>query len=127
LARRQKVLLVNGSRFIREILRRVFEKSVDFTVVGEIDYSQNLSTSIRDTTADWVVVSLPPGSKLPDHFKTLMLTEFPKIRVMGISADGSEVRVEWVGIHEKDFRGLTLDGLQKLLITDFNKFEEDHL
>ena len=127
MVRQQKVLLVNGSRFLREILRRVFEKSVDFTVVGEIDYSQNLSTNIRETAADWVVVSLPPGSKLPDHFKTLMLTEFPTIRVMGISADGSEVRVEWVGVREKDFHGLTLAGLQKLFITDFNQFEEGNL
>jgi DNA-binding NarL/FixJ family response regulator len=123
----QRVLLVDGSLFLRDILRRVFEKTPGFSVVGEVNNFYNLPMNIRETHANWVVISLPPGGKLPDHFRTLMLTEFPSIRVMGISTDGSEVRVEWVGFHEKGFRELTFEGLQRIFNANFYGDEEEDL
>jgi chemotaxis response regulator CheB len=120
----QRVLLVGGSNFLRGILSRVFERSPGFSVVGELVNYQFITESIRKTGTDWVVISYPPGGKLPEPFKTLMLREFPRIRVMGISTDGSEVRIEWSGLHEKDFHGLTLEGLQEILRSDFTGHKE---
>lgn len=125
MTRFQRILLVDGSPFLRDILRRVLEKTTRCSIVGEIEFSENLSDMIRETHANLIIISLPPGSKLPRHFRTLMLTEFPSIRVLGISSDGSEVRLEWVDFHEKDFRGLTFDEFHQLLVDDFDRGQEE--
>jgi len=113
--RPQKVLLVDGSRFLRDILKHVFHKNPDIEVIGELNSYRSLPATLRKKHPDWVIISLAPGENLPDDFRTMLLTEFPYLRVMGIPTDGSEVKIEWVSLQEKDFRGITLETLQNIL------------
>lgn len=117
----QRVFLVDGSHLLRGILRRVFENSPGFAVVGEAANLHNLSVMLRETQPDWVVVPIPPGSSLPEPIQAVMLSEFPSIRLMSISTDGSEVRVEWVGLCKKAFHGLSLQELQDIFHSDLSE------
>lgn len=76
---------------------------------------------LRETQPDWVVVPIPPGSSLPEPIQAVMLSEFPSIRLMSISTDGSEVRVEWVGLCKKAFHGLSLQELQDIFHSDLSE------
>ena len=121
----QRVLLVNGSALLRGILRRVFEKSPGFLVVGEVDDLGANPEVIFDSHPDWIVVSIQPGGHLPLYIRELIVTQFPTIRILGVSTDGSEVIIDWVGVHERGYHGLSLDRLQQIMNEDFPVFGEN--
>lgn len=121
----QRVLLVDGSELLRGILRRVFEKSPGFLVIGEIKDLRAHPEVILDSPPDWIVVSIQPGGHMPAYIRELMVTKFPSIRLLGVSTDGSEVVIEWAGVRGKEYRGISLDQLQQIMNEDLPSFREN--
>ena len=90
-----RIVLADGSRFLHEMLKRVIEKTPDLQVVSEIADLARLSSTIAETEAEWVIVSLPPDGKILETLES-SLTAHPSVRVLALAADGSQVKMKWV-------------------------------
>jgi hypothetical protein len=91
----RKIIMVDGSRFLREMLKRVIAKTPGLQVVDEIVEWAELSAAIERTGAQWVVVSYPPQGKLPEAVES-SLAAHPSVRVLALATDGSQVKMKWV-------------------------------
>ena len=90
-----RVVLVNGSLLLREMITRVFSKLPDFEIVGTVEDPDGLEPSILTTEADWLVVLTMPEVGVSERIKALR-THYPDLSILAISADGSEVFINWL-------------------------------
>jgi hypothetical protein len=90
-----RIIMVDGSRFLRELLKRVIAKTPGLQLVDEINDLARLSPAIEQTGAQWVVVSYPPNGKLPEAIE-FSLAAHPSVRVLALATDGSQVKMKWV-------------------------------
>jgi hypothetical protein len=91
----RKIIMVDGSRFLREMLKRVIEKTPGLQLVDEITDLAMLSSAVERTGAQWVVVSYPPNDKMPEAIES-SLAAHPSVRVLALATDGSQVKMKWV-------------------------------
>jgi hypothetical protein len=77
------------------MLKRVIQKTPDLKVIGEISDLARLASTIAETGAEWVVVSLPPSGRIPETVES-SLTAHPSVRVLAVAPDGSQVKMMWV-------------------------------
>lgn len=110
----QRIILANDQRLLREMFRRVIRKIPDFKVVGEIADLGELPGMIEQLEPQWVLVSLNQDGKLPQALCSL-LADYPKVRLLAMDADGSEVKIKWVETHEEDLKDLSLGALVEAL------------
>jgi DNA-binding NarL/FixJ family response regulator len=110
----QRIILANEQRLLREMFRRVIKKIPDFKVVGEITDLAELPEMMERLEPQWVLVSLNQDGKLPRTLCSL-LADYPKVRLLAMDADGSEVKIKWVETHEKDLGDLSLGALVEAL------------
>jgi chemotaxis response regulator CheB len=108
------ILLADGSRLLREVVKRVIEKSAGLEVVGEIADVNQLPIALEKTKPDWIVYFLSPGNTLPESIKTIMKKN-PAIRILEISMNGGQVKIEWLGLREKQLNDSSLEGITDLL------------
>ena len=105
-----RIILADGSRLLREMLKRIFEKSDDLEVVGEVTDIKNLPHLIREKKAQWVILSTPPEESVPRWIETI-ISEQPEVRFLSVSNDGSQIKIKWYEPHEKIIKGLSLQDL----------------
>jgi hypothetical protein len=111
----QRAILVDGSRLICEMLKRVIEKTSDIEVVREVGSLDNLPGIIREVNANLLFFVLPPGYNLPDNLTNQLLVAEPALRIVTFWTDGSHVKMEWLGRKARDIAGITLPQLTSLL------------
>jgi DNA-binding NarL/FixJ family response regulator len=109
-----RIILADGSRLMREMLKRIFEKSDDLEVVGEVTDIKNLPHLIREKKAQWVILSTPPEESVPRWIETI-ISEQPEVRFLSVSNDGSQIKIKWYEPHEKIIKGLSLQDLITIL------------
>jgi DNA-binding NarL/FixJ family response regulator len=109
-----RIILANGSRLLREMLRRIFDKADDLEVVGEVTDINKLPHMIREKNAQWVIFSTPPEENAPRWIEAI-ISEQPDVRFLSVSNDGSEIKIKWYEPHEKIIRGLSLQDLITIL------------
>jgi hypothetical protein len=109
-----RIIMVNGSRFLQEMLKRVIEKTPGLQVVDEINDLARLSSAIERTGAQWVVVSYPPNGEMPKAVAS-SLAAHPSVRVLAVAADGSHVKMKGVESREEILDDLSLDELITVL------------
>jgi len=118
----ERAVLVNGSRLMRDLLKRVIEKFTDIEVARELSNLDLLASVITATDANWLFIVLIPGDALPKELIEKLLLDHPKLRIVSFWTDGSHVKTEWLDHEERDFVGITLAELttflQKELWTD---------
>jgi hypothetical protein len=110
----RRIIMVSGSRFLQEMLKRVIAKTPGLQLVDEITDLAMLSSAIERTDAQWVVVSYPPKGKLPEAVESA-LAAHPSVRVLAVAADGSHVKMKWVESREEILDDLSLDELIAVL------------
>jgi hypothetical protein len=103
-----RIILANGTRLLREMLKRAIIRSPHLRVVGEFTAETDLTSMVEETHAQWVIVSLLPDGEVPEVADTL-LAEHPSVAVLAVAADGSQVRIGWTEPLEKAI-ALTPDG-----------------
>ncbi|MEZ4771103.1 MAG: hypothetical protein R2844_22125 [Caldilineales bacterium] len=92
---RSRIILVNGSRFLRDMLERVFRKHPDFEIAGVAHDVVALETLLCTTEADWFVVTAKPSDDISQEVRQLRV-RFPETRILVIAPDGSEVSINWL-------------------------------
>ncbi len=111
----QRAILVDGSRLMREMLKRVIEKNPDFEVVREVSGLEKLPAIMREVNAEWLFVVLSPDIDMPDTITTQLLAAHPSLRIITFWTDGSHIKMQWLGRKERDIAGITLPQLTNLL------------
>jgi chemotaxis response regulator CheB len=111
---KQRVILANGSRLLREMLKRIFRKSDHLEVVQEITDHHNLSSAIERLDAEWVIMSPEQDQTMPSWVDKYML-KHPQVRFLTVSNDGSQVKMKWLDKQEKTLSGLSLKDLLYIL------------
>ena len=110
----QRIILANGSRLLREMLNRILIKTENLEVVQEITDHDTLPTAIEKPEAEWVVMSLPVDSSMPEWTDTYIV-DHPDVRFMAVANDGSWVKTKWMECHEENLDNLTLKDLIHIL------------
>ncbi len=110
----QRIVLANGSRLLRDMLRRIMFKSDRLEVVREVTDQKELPTVIENTNPQWVIVSLSFDNVIPPWVDTFMVSH-PSVRFMGFASDGSKVKMKWMEVHEQELDELSLNELIQIL------------
>jgi hypothetical protein len=110
----QRIILANGSRLVHEMLNRILLKTENLEVVQEIANHKRLPAEIEESDAEWVVLSLPEDSNLPEWVDTYIVNH-PQVRFMAIANDGSWVKTKWLEYHEEELNNLSLKDLIHIL------------
>jgi hypothetical protein len=110
----QRIILANGSRLVHEMLNRILLKTKNLEVVQEITNHQKLPVAIEKSDAEWVILSLPVNSSMPEWIDTYIVNH-PRVRFMAVANDGSWVRTKWLETHEEKLENLTLKDLIHIL------------
>ncbi len=110
----QRIILANGSRLLRDMLKRILFKSHHFDVVREVTDQRELPSAIEHTQPEWVILSLSFDNGLPAWVDAFMVSH-PSVRFMAVAADGSTVKMKWLEVHEQELNGLSLNDLIRIL------------
>lgn len=110
----QRIILANGSRLVHEMLNRILLKTENLDVVQEVVNHNKLPAEIESADAEWVVLSLPAESDLPEWVDSYIV-EHPDVRLMAIASDGSWVKTKWLECHEEELNNLSLQDLIHIL------------
>lgn len=110
----QRIVLANGSRLMRDMLRRVFLKSESLEVVWEVSDPRELPAAIEHTNPEWVILSLSFDNGVPAWVDSFMASH-PSVRFLALAADGSKIKMKWLEVHEQELNGLSLNELIRIL------------
>lgn len=105
-----RVILANEPRLLRGLLSRALQQAPGVQVVGQETDKAKLASTIDESGADWVIVSLWQNGNLPAFLQDL-ISERPSLCLMGMAADGSQARTWSPDGGERNLNGLTLDEL----------------
>lgn len=110
----QRIILANGSRLLREMLKRILFKSENLEVVREVTDQKELPAAIEHSNPEWVIVSLSFDNGVPSWVDNYLAIH-PSVRFMAVATDGSKVKMKWLEIHEQELNGLSLSDLIHVL------------
>ena len=109
-----RIILANGSRLPRELLKRVIEKTEGLQVVLEVDQLDQVDGVVDSRNPDWVIVPLPSVQDIPESLERL-LQNHPHLRVAVVAVDGDQVRMKWVEQHDESLHDLTWNALIEII------------
>lgn len=114
---KQRIILVNNSRLMRDMLKRVISKTAGLEIVSDIDDLAEFPETVKQIEADWAIVLLPPDEGVPDLVEQV-INEQPSMRFLLMGVDGSHARIKWNEPHEVPLDKKNLQELLALLRTD---------
>ena len=110
----QRIVLANGSRLLRDMLKRIILKSENLEVVREVTDQKELPSVIEQTNPEWVIISLSFDNGVPawvDGF----IADHPSVGFVALATDGSKIKMKWLEVHEQELNGLSLTQLIHIL------------
>jgi hypothetical protein len=110
----KRIILANRSRLLHEMLNRILIKTGNLRVVQEITDREHLPNAIEKSDAEWVILSLPADSIIPEWVDNYII-DHPHVRFMAVAADGSWVKTKWLENHEEKLDDLSLRDLIHIL------------
>ena len=102
--RPSRIILAAEAGLLREMLRHVITRSPHLQIVGEAATRAQLLTMVKRTDAEWVIVSLLPGGKLPDAAGAALALR-PSLAILGITSDASQVKMGWTELNTRTITG----------------------
>jgi DNA-binding NarL/FixJ family response regulator len=110
----QRIVLANGSRLLRDMLKRILFKSDQLEVVSEVTDQKELPSVIENMGPQWVIVSLSFDNVIPPWVDSFMVNH-PSVRFIGLASDGSKIKMKWLEVHEEELSGISLHDLIQIL------------
>ena len=114
---KQIIILVNNSRLMRDMLKRVISKTEGLEIVSDLDDLAEFPEAVKRMEADWAIVLLPPDEGIPGLVEQV-INEQPSMRFLLMGVDGSHARIKWNEPHEVPLDKKNLQELLALLQTD---------
>jgi hypothetical protein len=109
-----EIILINGSPFLHEILKKAINKKDDLNVIAEADRIGAFPQVVKQVSASWAFLLLSPEEELPDVVKEVMVNN-PSMGLLVMATDGSRVRVRWMEQHDQDIEVEDLNGIFSVL------------
>lgn len=109
----QRIILVNCSRLLSDMLHRVFCKEDHLEMVQEVGSYESLPSAIETSEAEWVIMPLLSDKIIPgwvDHY----IAKHPSMRFVAIFLGSNKVTLKWLE-YEEDLEDLSLPGLIQIL------------
>ena len=110
----QRIILVDGSRLLGEMLRTVIHKDERLDIVQKVHSLEELSYAIEEFGTDWVVMALPIDHDVPawvDQF----IEEHPSVRFMTIFPGSGKIKMKWLETREEEVNDASLTDLLHIL------------
>jgi DNA-binding NarL/FixJ family response regulator len=108
------ILLVDGSRLLREMLRRVIDKTEGLRVVAEVEQADQLVETIKEYHPDWLILFQHTLRGMPGVIEHL-LQENRDLQIAILSTNGKQARMKWIEYHDKALQDLTWSSLSQSL------------
>jgi DNA-binding NarL/FixJ family response regulator len=105
-----RVILANQPRLLRSLLRRVLRNTGDIDVVGEVTDLDYLLSTVEQTDAQWIIVSLWQNGDFPERLRSLMV-QHPALCLLGLATDGSRAIIRCSGAAEVAVSSPSLENL----------------
>lgn len=110
----QRIILINGSRLLGDLLRTVIRKADHLEMVRDVSKYEELPAAIENTEAEWVLMSLPFETSFPrwvdDHIAT-----HPYMWFLAIFISSGTVRLKSLSSPEKQLENPSLNDLIHIL------------
>lgn len=113
----QRIILVNNSRLMGEMLKKVVDKTLGLEIVSDIDELAEFPEAVRRSEAEWAIVLLPPDEGIPDIVEQVIKEQL-SMRFLLMGMDGSHARMKWNEPHEVLLDEKNLHELLAILRTD---------
>jgi DNA-binding NarL/FixJ family response regulator len=113
----QSIILLDNSRLVRDMLRRVINKAPGLKIVAEVEDLSEYPDIARQTSADWTILLLDPDEEVPAVVEEV-LNRLTLMRLLVMAVDGSQVRMRWTEPHEKSLDDKNLEDLLTILRRD---------
>ena len=105
----RRAILVDGSRILRDLIRRVLVTKAGFEVVDELSNLEELSSSLARAETEWAFLILSPNLEISKRQTVEILVEHPSMRIILIRMDEGRIEMEWLVRGHKDLTEMTLD------------------
>ena len=112
-----RIILLNGSPFLHEVLHRAIDKQDGLQVVADVDELNRYPEIASEVEADWTYLLLTPGSEIPLTVQEVIAAK-PEMGLLVMATDGSSVRVRWLERHDED---LNVEALEEIFDVLQNK------
>lgn len=109
----QRVILVNSSRLLGDMLRRVINKSAHLEMMQEVSDDRAFLFPLEQVEAEWMILSLSSDKALPAWLNPY-LAKHPSMRCLVISLGSSKVKLKWQE-EETDLEDLSLKDVMYIL------------
>lgn len=110
----QRIILINGSRLLGDMLHNVICKAGHLEIVQEVNWYEDLPAAIASTEAEWALISLQFDTSLPswvdDHIAT-----HPYMRFLAIFIGSGKVKLKSLSSLEEQLEDMSLDDLIHIL------------
>jgi len=110
----QKIILVNNSRFVGDILKNVIGKAAGFEIVAELEDITEFPETAECVDANLAIVVLPPDDQAPELVEQVIRQQ-SSMRFLLMGVDGSHARLKWNEPHEVPLDEKNLQELLALL------------
>lgn len=110
----QRIVLATASRLLRDMLKRILNRSDKLTIIQEVSDPKELPAVLEKNHPEWVIMSLAYDDRVPAWVDTFMANH-PSVRFMGFAMDGSKIKVKWLEVHEQELNSLSLNDLMQIL------------
>lgn len=109
----QRIILVNTSRLLGDMLRTIIYRTDHLEMVREVCADERLPSSIENTEAEWVLLSLPSHKNIPGWVDQYLI-KHPSIRILAICPGSDKVRLMSME-DEEQLEDLALNDLLHIL------------
>jgi DNA-binding NarL/FixJ family response regulator len=110
----QRIVLASTSRLLRDMLKRILNRSDKLIIVREVTDQKELPSVLEHIHPEWVILSLSYDDRVPAWVDAFMVSH-PSVRFMGLAMDGSKIKVKWLEVHEQELNSLSLNDLMQIL------------
>jgi DNA-binding NarL/FixJ family response regulator len=108
------VILAEGPRLIREMLRRVIDQAEHLEVVQEVADREQLASAIERFDPEWVILSSPlPG--YTNGYVDACLSLYPSVRFLFLDPGDGHIKMKWQTSYEEEFSDLSLKDFLEIL------------
>ena len=110
----QSIILLNNSRLIRDMLRRVINKIQGLKLVAEVEKISDYPAIAQRVCADWTILLLDPEENIPVAVEQV-IDHQSSMRLMAMAIDGSRVLVKYSGTNAMSLNDKSLLELLQIL------------
>lgn len=112
-----RIILVNHSRLMRDLLEKVISKSPGLEIVANVEDISELPYVLEQIEANWGIIILPPNGRVPDLVYQIV-KEQGRMHFLLMDVDGSHVRMMYSEPYQVSLDNKSLPDLLNLLHQD---------